>query len=671
MADIFISYAREDRAAVARLAAALESNGYSVWWDKNLAGGAEFVKETEAELKAAKAVVVAWSADSQGSHWVADEAEAGRDTGRLVPISLDGAGPPLGFRQYQTIDFSEWAIGREEPFKSLVGAIEIKTKASARPPVGAAPPSASKRSKRMIAAVAAALVAAVAVGVFAVLTGGEQAKTAHNEPVAEKLQSIAVLPFTDMSEARDQEYFADGIADEILNALARIEGLRVTGRTSSFSFKGRNETLSTIGDTLKVAHILEGSVRKQGKRVRITAQLIRVEDSSHLWSETYDGDLTDIFDLQERIARDIAGALKVVLSGGAARLVARATDDPEAYGLFLQGRALLLRRIGDNLPNAIKLFEQAVARDPDFARAWSGLAAAYATLDNYVAAADTSASAAAARANAGKALALDPDLAEPHAVLAYIDLKYRDYVGMRRSFDIALALDPSDPTTILWAGIGRLFVGEIRAARANFDRLEALDPFWALGLLWRANAAGVDNDWERAEELAGRGLALGNSSAHITTAEAAGARGDVERAAMYFVEAFREGGFVSSDFTLVEIDLLGRGAWGDATDRERALAIIDPYLSQDAESPEILVSYALLHMGDPRRAFATFEAAESRFDQHFYRALWSKAGREARQHKDFPAFAARVGLLDYWKTYGWPDRCRPAPDAGADSFECD
>ena len=149
-------------------------------------------------------------------------------------------------------------------------------------------------------------------------------------------KSIAVLPFTDLSPGKDQEYFSDGMAEELLNALAKVKDLKVAGRTSSFSFKGKNEDLRGIGKALGVTTILEGSVRKQGDKVRITAQLIQTDDGFHLWSESYDGDLKDVFELQERIARAITDALKIVLVGEQQqRLVPVATSDPEAYALFL------------------------------------------------------------------------------------------------------------------------------------------------------------------------------------------------------------------------------------------------------------------------------------------------------------------------------------------------
>ena len=217
--------------------------------------------------------------------------------------------------------------------------------------------------------------------------------------------SIAVLAFADMSPGKDQEYFSDGMAEEILNALAKVPGLKVAGRTSSFSFKGKNIDSKTIGETLDVAQILEGSVRKQGERVRITAQLLRAKDGFNVWSDSYDGTLADIFDLQERIARDIAGHLKVVLVSQDSRLVPKATNNTAAYTAFVEAEGLVNRR--QDLTHAIDLLSDATTLDPRFARAWSKLAVANAVAPLY---SDLSwpAGWAAGEAAVRHALALDP-----------------------------------------------------------------------------------------------------------------------------------------------------------------------------------------------------------------------------------------------------------------------
>ncbi|MBP6693407.1 MAG: hypothetical protein KA162_13280, partial [Xanthomonadales bacterium] len=237
--------------------------------------------------------------------------------------------------------------------------------------------------------------------------------------VAPPQRSIAVLAFANLSEDKSNEHLADGLSEEILNALAQVRGLKVAGRTSSFHYKGRNEDLRTIGKALGVAHVLEGSVRRQGDRVRITAQLVQAEDGFHLWSDTYDGNLDDVFALQERVARAVSDALQVTLSDSqATQLVDAGTANAQAYALYLAAAAAYRRRDAALYAEAIAQLEQAVALDPDYARA----EARAAMLQALVAAWEPTDGPAfgAARVHAERALALDPRLAEPHAALGLL-----------------------------------------------------------------------------------------------------------------------------------------------------------------------------------------------------------------------------------------------------------
>ena len=188
-------------------------------------------------------------------------------------------------------------------------------------------------------------------------------------------KSIAVLPFVNMSGDADNEYFSDGLSEELLNLLAQVDGLRVAARTSSFFFKGQNEDLRSVGDKLGVEHVLEGSVRKSGNRIRVTAQLIKVNDGFHLWSDTYDYEMDDIFKIQDEISLAVVDALKVNLLGEERqRITKRATTNVEAHNLYLRGRQFLHLRTLESVEQAEKLFEQAVRMDPNYALAYSGLA---------------------------------------------------------------------------------------------------------------------------------------------------------------------------------------------------------------------------------------------------------------------------------------------------------
>jgi serine/threonine-protein kinase len=279
--------------------------------------------------------------------------------------------------------------------------------------------------------------------------------------------SIAVLPFVNMSSDAEQEYFSDGISEELLNLLAKIPQFRVAGRTSSFAFKGKNEDLRTIGDSLGVSKLLEGSVRQGGDRVRITAQLINVEDGFHLWSETYDRELTDILAVQDEIAAAVVNALKITLLGTEVIGSGQSESvDPDAYNAYLQGLFYLHKLGPDNRRTAMTHFEAAVAREPEFALAWAGLSLAaiqYASQGFE----DVDIAQRRGREAAEKALQLDPDLPEAHIALGRIQYTFDwDWAAAEASYRRALELRPGDVQARK-----RLF--DLTSDHANFD--EALE----------------------------------------------------------------------------------------------------------------------------------------------------------------------------------------------------
>jgi TolB-like protein/Tfp pilus assembly protein PilF len=261
-------------------------------------------------------------------------------------------------------------------------------------------------------------------------------------PPAERAASIAVLAFADMSAAKDQDWFCDGIAEEILNALTPLEGLRVAARTSAFSFKGKSDDLRTIGEKLRVSTVLEGSVRRAGDRLRITTRLSDAATGFQLWSERYDRELKDIFDVQDEIAKAIAERLRVTLAGGKDdRLVEQGTANIEAYQLYLKGRALIDRR-GASVPAGLDLLRKAVELDPGYSLAWAGVADAL-TVMAYSGAAPGAESKSAAIAAARRSIELNPESAVSHAALACATLLYENNRAMaKQEFERALQLSP-------------------------------------------------------------------------------------------------------------------------------------------------------------------------------------------------------------------------------------
>ena len=294
--------------------------------------------------------------------------------------------------------------------------------------------------------------------------------TASLTAIPEK--SIAVLPFVDMSAGKDQEYFSDGISEELLNLLAKIPQLQVTARTSSFAFKGKEIGVPEIARTLHVAHVLEGSVRKAGNSVRITAQLIKAGTDTHLWSQTYDRKLDDIFAIQDEIAADVVKQLKVTLLGAAPK--ARTTD-PEAYALYLQAVQLGRQFKAQAFQQSDALYRKVLAIDPRYAPAWDGLARNFIN-ETSQGLLPYKEAYAQAREAATKALAIDPEYAPAHARLGYIADTNNDLVGAARHYERALALDPADAGVLANSATLLLSLGRLDEALALDEAVVRRDP---------------------------------------------------------------------------------------------------------------------------------------------------------------------------------------------------
>ena len=298
----------------------------------------------------------------------------------------------------------------------------------------------------------------------------DKAESSPNE------QSIAVLPFVDMSPAKDQEYFSDGMSEELLNLLAKIQGLKVISRTSSFSFKGKNLDVRKIGENLGVANILEGSIRKSGNTIRITAQLIEVSKGTHLWSETYDREMKDVFALQDEISKMIVDILKIRLSGKQTnRLAGSFTKNPEAYEDYLKGRYHWNTRSDEGIKKAIGYFEDAVKKDSNYAAAYSGLADTYLTLYDYeLMSFDESTS--KAKDAAQRALKINENLAEAHNSLAHIDLHEWKWESAEEGFRKAITLDPSYILAHHWYALCLTAIGKTNEAVTQMEKARELDP---------------------------------------------------------------------------------------------------------------------------------------------------------------------------------------------------
>ena len=319
-----------------------------------------------------------------------------------------------------------------------------------------------------------ALIVAGGLGIYFWLSSHDGARAPASVAISDK--SIAVLPFTDMSEKHDQEYFGDGMAEEILDLLAKIPGLTVIGRTSSFQFKGKNEDLRKIGTELNAAYVLEGSVRKSGDQVRITAQLINTKTGAHEWSETYDKPIGDVLKLQDAIAAAVVRELQLTVAPG--ELNSRSTvKNTEAYNLVLRGRHAADRGDKDGLDEAVTLFKQALELDPTSADAAAWFARAYEAQGEFGFRAPATAF-ELARREAATALKLDPRSAEAHAVLGNIHIAYDwDWAAGKREFQQAISIAPGDLYAQRLEAIHSLTLGHLDDALRQSKALIAEDPF--------------------------------------------------------------------------------------------------------------------------------------------------------------------------------------------------
>jgi TolB-like protein len=518
-----------------------------------------------------------------------------------------------------------------------------------------------------------AIIAVLAVAVVLLLTerfttwGGSAGNLTKSGPeaghaLAGRGYSIAVMAFEDLSPAHDQGYFSDGMAEEILNALGRIKELRVLGRSSSLQDKGKGVDPRRIGIELGVAHILDGSVRRQGDLVRIAATLLSTADGVAQWTKEYNGKLADLFDLQDNCARDIAAELKIVLTGGQRPLVDKVTANPEAYALYVEAQTLVRMRFGDSLPRAIEKIDAALKLDASFARAWSKRAVAYAVLTQYVGG-NWQANWDESEKSASRALALDPNDAEAYAARSYNLFSQRHYVDMIEPMRRALQLDPESETARYWHINELTSMGHTHEVTPLLDALAANDPenprvlFYEAFMSWRRG--------DRAAMLAfGKRLQmLGSPWGDLAMASYDSIVGNCDDGAKLFPVRLRMFG---SKITTADSEALYRGMCAGGAAGETAKAILAAH-PEDAWAPTLW-----MELGEPQRSFTLFEEGGTGLSDGYLNWLWQPDAwsLKARQSPAFQGFATRIGLVDYWKKYGWPDQCRQLSERGANAFVC-
>ena len=440
MADIFISYSRTDRGRIEKLASALEGEGYSVWWDHLIEGGVRFAAKIEREIAESKAVIVAWSARSIGSEWVLDEASAAKSAGKLIPISLEQVSPPMGFRQFQVIKFSNWQ-GEENSaaFTELCRSI------------------------------------------YPHLHGVGNAQEGIGGAVASSLaeeNTIAVLPLENLTGDASQQYFADGMHDALITDLSKISALNVISRTSTRVYGQSDKSAREIGAELGASKLIEGAVMRAGDQVRINLQLISAATDTHDWAESYEGNLGDVLKLQSDAVRDIAREISIgVTPAEESRLKEAPSVNPAAYDAYLKGMHEWYKLTPESLNAALDRFEQSLTADKDYAPAYAGIGAIWAGLPTLGV---TSGIEAASKIKTAieNALARDENLAQAHFVNGlYNTWLAWDWAAGESAFLRAIELDGSFPDTHAYYAHFLCITGRSAEAAAHMERALDLDPF--------------------------------------------------------------------------------------------------------------------------------------------------------------------------------------------------
>ncbi len=418
-------------------------------------------------------------------------------------------------------------------------------------------------------------------------------------------KSVAVLPFTNMSADPENEYFTDGMAEEIINALTKIQSLRVISRTSSFVFKGKSEDIGEIGRKLKVSTVLEGSVRKMGNRLRIAAQLVNVADGSNLWSERYDREIEDVFAIQDDISEAIVRALRVILTEGEKKQIAKArTENVEAYDYYLRGRQYFHQLRRKSLEYARQMFNKAIEIDADYARAWAGVADSCSMLYTYFDARDFNLRQADTASQ--KALDLAPELAEAHVARGLAVSLSKRFDEAEREFDLAMKLDPKLFEAAWWYGRALLSAGRFQEAVKMFERASMLRPedYQAVGFLAQAyNSLGDTAAWESTNR---RSIKLMEERLQLNPDDARAAN-------------------------------LAGGKYAQLGETAKALELIERSLGIDPDDPMLLYNVACTYavMGRPEDAMASLERA---VDKGFGHREWIDHDPDLNSLRDNPRF---------------------------------
>ena len=657
---VFISYASQDAAVANAITEALERCSLRCWIaPRDVMPGAPYAGQIIHAIDAAKASVLILSKDAASSPHVLREVERSASKRHpIVSLRIDQVSLPADLEYFvmasHWLDASAGDMDRAMP--KLVAAVQVAVNASAAVSADAPTPATSPVSAPSTRKLALVLASGVGLGLLglavdrlwlsnrravAIPVAAPVVSAPVSVPAAPTIpdKSVAVLPFVDMSEKKNQEYFSDGLSEELIDMLVKIPDLRVPARTSSFYFKGKQATIADIAKVLGVAHVLEGSVRKSGNHLRITAQLVRADSGYHLWSETYDRQLDDIFNVQDEIATAVVGALKLKLLD-VPTAKDRQTTNPAAHDQYLIGRRLLA---GGNYAvdrNAAEAFRRAVNLDPNYASAWAGLAEA--TLDALDAdstlVAEFNAMRQEAQTAADKAIALRPDLPDGYIARGYIrSIDLKDFRGADQDFRRALSIEPENSEALFrYSNSVLMPTGRLDEAVAMATRAVKSDPLnadaWArLGgnQFYRGDYLAARESWQRSLEINPQQSWVASSVAYtfLLVGEPAKALPIAQRASS---EVFRLQGAA-----LAEHDL------GNVKEAEQRLSEL---IAKSADSGAYQIAEVYAWWADKDNAFQWLDRASVQHDGGLILVKVDPLLKSIRPDPRFKAFLRKMNL---------------------------
>ena len=630
------------------IVAALRKSGRTVWWDEGLTPHQAWDATIEQEIGRAASVIVLWSPRSVASDWVRSEAHYAQNHSKLVPVLIEPCTVPLAFMLKQAIDLSHWRGSPKDPaWSKLIEWLDTQG-TGIEPSPGSHPPGAISRitARKLGYWIIGVLVVAVVLlltNQFVLrrdanyVAADSQTMTAALAKLPSK--SVAVLPLVNESGDTKQQYFSDGLSEELISDLTQIDELKVIGKYSSFKFRDSTDSPGQIGLALGAAYLILGSVQQQGDRIRVMVSMIRATDGSSVWSHSYEEQLKDVFAIQSQIGRAVADALKIKLLGKAIVSDDKPpSDNVEAYQLMLKGRAIMRHGTEGSVRQGIALFRQVLKLDPDYAYAWGLLSNASVNLGVLFLNGEARQQAYAQARVAGKRQQLlAPDAAHTHTdrgyLLATID---NDPIGALAEYQRADALAPNDPVVMNFLAGGLENLGQLPAAVAMYRKILATDPLrvdiysnLALGLLGQ-------RELDAAEQVTRKALALQPDfpALYATLTEIDVLRGNAGAAR---TDAARETDPVYGPWARVLAQQVGPG-------RRQADAALRDYIVKQGKNQPYLVADVYALRKQPDEMFDWLQRAWSQNDPAFVGLLTDPFVLAYQQDPRFAAFCKQAGL---------------------------